>query len=552
MLAIVALAFVLRLVNLGGRPLWYDEAFAVLYAEKPFETMLYGTLTQVGGAAADVHPLFFYSILHAWMGVVSQSPLAVRALSALLGTATTAVVYLLARRLFDRRTGLAAAVIVAVAPFPIYYSQEARMYALLGLAAIAAVYFFVRAWAGGRRGDWITFAIFGALALYAHNLGFAFIAGLDLWIAWTWLRPGLARILVRPEGFRKPFGSDWVHLRPVLLSHLLMIGLFAPWLAIVPSQFGKIQQSYWVPQPGLAQIVQTLLIFHFAYDNQSLPGWLLPPALFFSLMIMAVVTLEIVRAKRQTSNVKRPRPAPAAQAEGSGQISNPLLLTPYSLLLFLALTPPILTFVISQFRPVFVVRALLPSALAYYVLVAGVLVAGAVPKPVKWGLLLSSAAIVALSLVNHYNYAQFPRSPFDQAVAFLRSHYQPADVIVHSNKLTFFPSYYYDRSLPQTFIADEPGSPSDSLAYPTQQALGLFAIPDIATATQGHERVWFVIFRRAIDEYRAAGYADHPQLIWLEQHYKLVSVTPFNDLDVYEYQSGPLPAAFRQPEGYNE
>src|SRR5512143_4056960 len=79
-LASVALAFILRLVNLGGRPLWYDEAFAVLYAEKPFEAMVYGTLTQVGGAAADVHPLFFYSTLHAWMSVVGQSPLAVRAM----------------------------------------------------------------------------------------------------------------------------------------------------------------------------------------------------------------------------------------------------------------------------------------------------------------------------------------------------------------------------------------------------------------------------------------------------------------------------------------
>jgi 4-amino-4-deoxy-L-arabinose transferase-like glycosyltransferase len=523
-LASIALAFGLRLINLGGRPLWYDEAFAVLYAEKPFGALLYGTLTRVEGAAADVHPLFFYSILHAWMGIVGQSPLAVRALSALLGTATVVVTYLLACRLFDRRTGLAAAVIVAVAPFPIYYSQEARMYALLGLAAITTAYFFVRAWAGGRKGDWIAFGFFGALTLYAHNLGFAFIAGLDLWIAWTWLRPGLARDKV-----------TLIHLRPVLLSHLLMVGLFAPWLAIVPSQFGKIQQSYWVPQPGLAQIIQTILIFHFAYDNQSLPGWLLPPALFFSLMIMAVVTVELVRAKRQTSNLQSP-------------ISNPLLLTPYSLLLFLTLTPPILTFVVSQFRPVFIVRALLPSALAYYVLIAGVLVAGAILKPVKWGLLLPSAAIVALSLVNHYTYAQFPRSPFDQAAAFLRSHYQPADVIVHSNKLTFFPTYYYDRALPQTFIADEPGSPSDSLAYPTQQALGLFAIPDIATATQRHERVWFIIFRRAIDEYRAAGYADHPQRIWLEQHYKLVSVTSFNDLDVYEYESGPLPAAFIRQE----
>jgi len=57
-LAIVALAFVLRLVNLGGRPLWYDEAFAVLYAEKPFEAMVYGTLTQVGALPPTCIPSF--------------------------------------------------------------------------------------------------------------------------------------------------------------------------------------------------------------------------------------------------------------------------------------------------------------------------------------------------------------------------------------------------------------------------------------------------------------------------------------------------------------
>jgi uncharacterized membrane protein len=82
-LAIVAMALVLRLISLGGRALWYDEAFAVLYAEKPLETMLYGTVTQVEGAAADVHPLFFYTMLHFWMLIFGQSPIDVRGLSVL-------------------------------------------------------------------------------------------------------------------------------------------------------------------------------------------------------------------------------------------------------------------------------------------------------------------------------------------------------------------------------------------------------------------------------------------------------------------------------------
>ena len=151
--------------------------------------------------------------------------------------------------------------------------------------------------------------------------------------------------------------------------------------------------------------------------------------------------------------------------------------------------------------------------------------------------------IIAASLINHYTYAQFPRPPFDRAAAYLREHYTPDSIIVHSNKLSFLPAHYYDRSLPQAFIADEPLSPSDTLAYPTQQALGLFATPDLVTATQGFDHVWFVLFRRAVGEYQAAGLATHPHLAWLDRHYTLVQITSFNDLDIYEYRSSLTPAA---------
>lgn len=499
MVAILLLAFTLRIVNLNDRALWYDEAFAVLYAEKPFETMLHGTVTQVEGAAADVHPLFFYTILHFWMELVGQSPVAVRFLSVLLGTATVGMIYRLARRLFDRRIGLLAALIAAVSPFHVYYSQEARMYSLLAFAAMGATLFLVRAWTRRRWLDWLAFGVFGAMTLYAHNLGFALIFGLDLGVLWVWVR---AR------------GRRWRRLRPWVLSHLLMLVLFAPWLAILPSQFGKIQQAYWVDRPGPTTLVQTFLIFHFGYDNQALPDWLLPPALFFSLLIPAIVTLVLIR-----------RRAPR----------RPSLVRP--VLLLLAIGSPLLIFLLSQIRPVFVVRAFLPSALAYYVLVASVLGARTVPRAVRWGLLLPATSIIAASLINHYSYALFPRSPFREATAYLRAHYQPDDAIVHSNKLTYLPAHYYDRSLPQMFIGDEPGSPSDTLAYATQQALGLFATPDLETATEGCERVWFVIFRRAVDEYLARGHPDHPHHAWLEQHCERLSVMPFNDLEVYAYGS---------------
>lgn len=498
---IFAIAIGLRLVNLNGRPLWYDEAFAVLYAEKPFATMLHGTLTPVHGVAADVHPLLYYTLLHGWMQLFGQSPMAVRALSTLLGIATVAMAYWLGRLLHGQRSGLGAALVVACAPFAIYYSQETRMYALLGLAALALTYFFARAWMRGGWLNWVAVGLCGALVLYAHNLGFAFILGLDAWVVWEWFRPN---------------GVRWRYGLPLVLAHLLMLALFAPWLLALPGQFGKVQQAYWVAQPGLVQLVQTLFIFHFAYDNQALPAWLLPPALFFSLLLVVLCALALWQRRRSLWVGDSP----------SWDV----------LLLALTGMPVATLFLISQWSPVYVVRALLPSALTYYVLLAGLWGRGAWPRPVRWGILFPCALIVVVSLWNHYTYMGFPRAPFANVAAFLRARRQTEDVIVHSNKLTFFPTHYYDRTLPQSFIADPPGSPSDTLAYPTQEALGLFAVPDIATAARGRERVWFVIFRRAIDEYRAAGQLDHPHRLWLEQRYTLVSLRTFGDLDVAEYR----------------
>ncbi|MDX1686614.1 MAG: glycosyltransferase family 39 protein [Candidatus Promineifilaceae bacterium] len=498
--AVAALAFALRLINLGGRPIWYDEAFSVLFGEKSLATMFAGTVTPVDGAAADVHPLFYYSILHGWMALWGQSPAAVRLLSVLIGVATVVVSYLLGRRLFGRNAGLAAAVITALAPFHVYYSQEARMYALLGLAALATTLFLVRAWGDGGWPNWVAFAVSGAVTMYAHNLGALFVAALALWILYAWWRA------------RRP-----VHLRSLLLSHLLMALLFSPWLLIVPSQLGKIEQAYWVTRPGITEIVQTLLIFHFAYDNQALPPWLLPPVLLLSLLILALLALELARRR------------PAVDPDRFSH--------PYALLLFLTAGPPLLAFLISQVRPIYIVRALLPSALIYYVLVGGVLVAGRTPRVLKWGIWLPALAIAALSLFNHYTYAGFPRAPFDQAAAFLRADGDSA-AIVHSNKLTFLPTHYRDRALPQSFIADEPGSPADTLAPPTQQALGISATADLETAVGEQDRVYLVLFEQAREEFTAAG-REHPHLEWMREHYRPADVHTFGDLLIYEFAAPP-------------
>jgi hypothetical protein len=204
--------------------------------------------------------------------------------------------------------------------------------------------------------------------------------------------------------------------------------------------------------------------------------------------------------------------------------------------LLLCWVPIVVLFAVAQWRPVYLERALLPSALFYLVAVGWLLVRGGLPRPLNAGLVVLLVVTVIGSLVGHYTYARFPRPPFREAVAHLRERVEPADAIVHTNKLTFFPMHVYAPGLAGEFLADRPGSPEDTLALPTQEALGIFAMPTIAEAVGSAERVWLVYFPREVDEMGG----EHPALTWLEGNFVEVEQGRFNDLVVALYRrEGP-------------
>jgi len=92
-----------------------------------------------------------------------------RSLSALAGTASIVAVYLGAVALpLPRRAGLVAAAMVAVSPVLIWFSQDARAYALVFLLTALSFLFFARARRGGARGDLAWWAVFSALAIATH------------------------------------------------------------------------------------------------------------------------------------------------------------------------------------------------------------------------------------------------------------------------------------------------------------------------------------------------------------------------------------------------
>ncbi len=130
------LAFVLRVWRLDFQPLWWDEGWTVYFATSATGEMIART-------AIDIHPPFYYLLLHCWIALAGPSAASVRFFSVLVGTASIPLLFVVGRRLFGQKVGLIAALVLAVAPFHIYYSQEARMYGLVTLLVLVSTWCFL-------------------------------------------------------------------------------------------------------------------------------------------------------------------------------------------------------------------------------------------------------------------------------------------------------------------------------------------------------------------------------------------------------------------------
>ncbi|MBI5030290.1 MAG: glycosyltransferase family 39 protein [Chloroflexi bacterium] len=123
----------LRVVLLDSQSLWNDEGTSVALSSLSIEAI-------TNGAAHDIHPPLYYYFLHFWMLLVGQSEFAVRFLSVIAGVLTVAFTYRIASHFFDGESAVFAVFFVALSPFLVYYSQEARMYIWVTLFGVMSVY----------------------------------------------------------------------------------------------------------------------------------------------------------------------------------------------------------------------------------------------------------------------------------------------------------------------------------------------------------------------------------------------------------------------------
>jgi hypothetical protein len=143
--------------------------------------------------------------------------------------------------------------------------------------------------------------------------------------------------------------------------------------------------------------------------------------------------------------------------------------------------------------------------------------------------------ISAVSLPYQYTYHSFPRSDYRKLMEIAGEGCNSGCIIVHDNKLSYFPAIIYDNQQNQVFIADEAGSHNDTLAIASQKAMNIFAQKDIQEAVGDNQKVRFVVYTRAIEEYKQARIVIHPKIKWLNENYHFVDHEVIGDIEIYNY-----------------
>lgn len=388
---VVILGFILRIITLD-QSLWYDEAINVYYSTQ-HSFWSFVNIYPVG----DFHPPLYFAVLWVFSHLFGTSEIIVRLPSVIFGTSSILIVYLLAKNLLSKKIALLSALLLAIAPLHIYYSQEARMYSLATLVVCLSFYFFERVLAEGKNLFRVGFIICNVLLLYSDYLPY-----LVFFSQFTFL-------LIERRDVLKQF----------IILYLISFLSLIVWVPIFLEQIqtginAASTVSGWRNVVGDASIKEMVLVFlknvigRVSLENKYITGLLTIGLGILYGSILGYGLKEINRNSR--------------------------------ILLYWIIIPTILAFLISFYIPVLSYFRLQFIWPAFLILLS--VSVFALPKKLKIISIIFLVIISVVSTVSYYLNPKFQREDWKGLVSYINSQHSVDTLLIESNN-AFAPLKYY-------------------------------------------------------------------------------------------------------------
>jgi mannosyltransferase len=468
-------AFALRLYRLNHQELWGDEAHSAYVSKLPLPSTV--------SPRTETNPPLYHLLLSLWVRLTGSSVFALRFLSLVLGMLTVPLVYCLARLAFGVSVGLLAALLCAISPVQVYYSQEARMYALATLCTTLSMFFLARI-ASSQRGPsrprrvseslrglnsvWLAYLLATAAAIFTHYYALFVVVAENALVIALWRR--------NREGLRR-----WLAVQAALVLACL------PWVLAQRSFLsGKASARFdELTLPVLLSIVKrSLVAFSVGTTVET------PLGSYLTLAFLLLAALGLAAAFHRQANEDHWQPW---------------------LLLAWLLIPLIFAWLVNPIMPFFQERYLLIIAPAFIILVArGLkrcpeLVEGWMGDKSPWALTLGLVFVVfasSFSLHRWFFDDAYTKGEYELTMDYVRDHAQQGDLLLLNNPLQDALFDYYHPPGVSYHLLSRHDLHSEQRA---DQAL--------AALTEGYSRVWLVMFG-----YPEQYDPDHLAERWLSEH----------------------------------
>lgn len=448
---IVIFSVLIRLLFLTDRYLWCDEASSVLISRHSVDNLLFH-------AAFDVHPPLYYLLLHNWMILWGDSIAAVRSLSLLFGILTVVLVIALTRWLANERTALLAGWFAALMPMAVHYSQETRMYALMGmltLAAALALMMWIKTPTHNRY--LVAYALLMTFSFYTHY--FTLFTLIAHWIAVTIL------------SCQSHKTACYLKLPGWWFANLAIAVAYLPWLPVLFNLLTHLAQLRagndigWIPPVTWRDLPAMYWHFFTGNNGQGFPSFILWLAVGGFIGTVGRISL------------------------CNGEYER------YQLILFCNLVIPVmLVFIISWWMPLFIDRYFFFSSLSIPPLLAVLLTRAKKAVCGFWFILFTLL----------FGYGSYHNNPehideFKPLVNYINTRHQPNDAVVVSKMFDYLSYVYYNKRDYRTFLYTPPNAHGTS-GRPNAYGFGsLFYaqadqtyIDTLTTLSKSYHRVWLV------------------------------------------------------------
>ncbi|MFH1073021.1 MAG: glycosyltransferase family 39 protein [Nanoarchaeota archaeon] len=484
LLGILAVSFCFKLTSLGAPSIKGDEGYSFYEASKPIPEM-------IDSIKGDPHPPGYYLFLHFWQ-LLGKSEFWLRLSSVLFHAGAVVMAYLLGKLLFSPRTGILAAGILAVSEAHLRYSQLLRMYSLIVLISLVAVYFFFKFLKRQSLLNAALFVLFSAAGLYTHYYFIFLLLALHCYV-----------LLMKVQ---RKFWKAWI------LANLAILLLFLPWLPIFSAQVSikttleqvtytldpNAKVSWLSPDTSNIFVRMLMIFFHLSagYLKVNLHSPVFLACFLASIVLFPFLLCKALLCKAFTSH----------RNPGSWRFSflrkRDTRLALLALLLLVPSTALLLLWGFSILTPQTYARHLLLISPFYYlILAAGI---DRLKKPLLYAAL---TLIILLNLVSAYNYFQedYSRENWREAVTFIQPKSGNEAIILAAESYIHDFNYYYTGHAPVygAFTG------WNETAYEHFDQLGMFkALRPITpqnactflNLTAGYDAVWLVQLGSSADE----------------------------------------------------